>query len=397
MSWVCNLFTRRVKGWDLFLRFGAAMGLTAMIPDMTIGQLTVEAAERWGEIWDPNATRMTILLLCPRKERKMMELHGDMVEHGQPVMTVFHRPRAEAYLLEEQGFDPRAASFQFVDIATADMGLWLQHLVNNEGWLRSSIELASTPFAVGLPTQRPFEAVQTLCFRHPSLPALERYFLPFPPDSLPGKCFVSLPRRAAAEMARQQAEVLGVGRLEKPVPQPEPPTPPPAPKAEPVASVAPPEPEAPSEPEEASKPAEEAAEATNDAPVEMESVPLPPSAVAQDAPSEAVVEDAPSEEVAVPLPSGGEAEPASEASDAAPAPVEAPSGDNVELPETEEEPEAAMSEMEVELRAFFQELIDAGVEPSAFMDDARWEDLNERAIAEGVETWPILLQMTAMG
>jgi len=397
MSWVCNLFTRRVKGWDLFLRFGAAMGLTAMIPDMTIGQLTVEAAERWGEIWDPNATRMTILLLCPRKERKMMELHGDMVEHGQPVMTVFHRPRAEAYLLEEQGFDPRAASFQFVDIATADMGLWLQHLVNNEGWLRSSIELASTPFAVGLPTQRPFEAVQTLCFRHPSLPALQRYFLPFPADSLPGKCFVSLPRRAAAEMARQQAEVLGVGRLEKPVPQPEPPTPPPAPKAEPVASVAPPEPEAPSEPEEASKPAEEAAEATNDAPVEMESVPLPPSAVAQDAPSEAVVEDAPSEAVAVPLPSGGEAEPASEASDAAPAPVEAPSGDNVELPETEEEPEAAMSEMEVELRAFFQELIDAGVEPSAFMDDARWEDLNERAIAEGVETWPILLQMTAMG
>ena len=395
MSWVRNIFTRRVKGWDLFLRFGAAMGLTAMIPDMTIGQLTVEAAERWGEIWDPNATRMTILLLCPRKERKMMELHGDMVEHGQPVMTVFHRPRAEAYLLEEQGFDPRAASFQFVDIATADMGLWLQHLVNNEGWLRSSIELASTPFAVGLPTQRPFEAVQTLCFRHPSLPALERYFLPFPPDSLPGKCFVSLPRRAAAEMARQQAEVLGVGRLEKPVPEPEPvappptppPTPPPGPKAEPVASVAPPEPEAPSEPEEASKPAEEAAEATNDASAESESVPLPPSAAATEAPTE---------EVAVPLPSGGEAEPASEASDASPAPVEAPSGDNVELPETEEEPEAAMSEMEVELRAFFQELIDAGVEPSAFMDDARWEDLNERAIAEGVETWPILLQMTAM-
>ncbi len=385
MSWVRNVFTRRVKGWDLFLRFGAAMGLTAMIPDMTIGQLTVEAAERWGEIWDPNATRMTILLLCPRKERKMMELHGDMVEHGQPVMTVFHRPRAEAYLLEEQGFDPRAASFQFVDIATADMGLWLQHLVNNEGWLRSSIELASTPFAVGLPTQRPFEAVQTLCFRHPSLPALERYFLPFPPDSLPGKCFVSLPRRAAAEMARQQAEVLGVGRLEKPVPQPEPPTPPPAPKAEPEASVAPREPEAPSEPEEASKPAEEAAEATSDASAESESVPLPPSAAATEAPTE---------EVAVPLPSGGEGEPAS---DASPAPVEAPSGDNVELPETEEGPEAAMSEMEVELRAFFQELIDAGVEPSAFMDDARWEDLNERAIAEGVETWPILLQMTAMG
>ena len=216
------------------------MGITAMIPDMTIGQLMNEAAARYGEIWDPHATRMTLLLLCPRKERKMMELHGDMIDHGQPVVSVFHRPRAEAHLLEAQGFDPRAASFMFVNIATADMGPWMQQLVNNEGWLRNSIQLASTPFSVGLPSQRPFEAMQTLCFRHPSLPALEQYYLPFPAESLPGKCFVSLPRRAAAEMARQQAEVLGVGRLEKPAP------PEPEPVPEPVVEVeAEPIPEAP--------------------------------------------------------------------------------------------------------------------------------------------------------
>ena len=130
----------------------------------------------------------------------------------------------------------------FVNIATADMGPWMQQLINNEGWLRNSIQLASTPFSVGLPSQRPFEAVQTLCFRHPSLPSLEQYYLPFPAESLPGKCFVSLPRRAAAEMARQQAEILGVGRLEKPAP----------PQPEPVAPPAPKPPEAPvvaSEPE----------------------------------------------------------------------------------------------------------------------------------------------------
>jgi hypothetical protein len=76
---------------------------------------------------------------------------------------------------------------------------------------------------------------------------------------------------------------------------------------------------------------------------------------------------------------------------------EATTDGNVGLPDVEEDPETELSEMEVELRGFFQELIDAGVEPSTFMDDPRWEDLNERAIAEGVETWPILLQMTAMG
>ena len=55
------------------------------------------------------------------------------------------------------------------------------------------------------------------------------------------------------------------------------------------------------------------------------------------------------------------------------------------------------SELEKEVRAFFQELIDAGVEPSEFMDDPRWEDLNERCVAEGLSQVPILLQMTAMG
>ena len=340
------------------------MGITAMIPDMTIGQLMNEAAARYGEIWDPHATRMTLLLLCPRKERKMMELHGDMIDHGQPVVSVFHRPRAEAHLLEAQGFDPRAASFMFVNIATADMGPWMQQLVNNEGWLRNSIQLASTPFSVGLPSQRPFEAMQTLCFRHPSLPALEQYYLPFPAESLPGKCFVSLPRRAAAEMARQQAEVLGVGRLEKPTP------PEPEPVPEPVVEVvaeptpeAPPEPEPPApEPVAVPLPAGPASE-----PAET-SVPLPPTATSPDEADDAVIDET-STEV-------GETK-------------------NLELPETVEEV-VEVSEIERELRAFFQELIDAGVEPSAFMDDPRWEDISERAIAEGLETWPILLQMTAM-
>lgn len=357
-----------------------------MIPDMTIGQLTTEATSRWGEIWDPRATRMTILLLCPRKERKMMELHGDMIEHGQPVMAVFHRPRAEAHLLEEQGFDTRAASFQFVNIATADMGPWMQQLVNNEGWLRSSIRLNSTPFSVGLPSQRPFEAVQTLCFRHPSLPALEQYFLPYPAESLPGKCFVSLPRRAAAEMARQQAEVLGVGRLEKPKPaEPEPaPEPQPAPVAE-----APPESQE-TEASEAEETASQAtAEDTPEAPTEEHvSVPLPPTAKPESTPAQ--------EETPVPFPpAAGEASIESPTEDA-PGEDGPAQSEDIDLPEIVEE-EEEISELETELRAFFQELIDAGVEPSAFMDDPRWEDISERAVAEGLETWPILLQMTAMG
>lgn len=355
---------------------GAEMGITAMIPDMTVGQLMNEASARWGEIWDPHATRMTLLILCPRKERKMMELHGDMVEHGQPVISVFHRPRAEAHLLKEQGFDPRSASFMFVNIATADMGPWMQQLINNEGWLRNSIQLASTPFSVGLPSQRPFEAVQTLCFRHPSLSALEQYFLPFPAESLPGKCFVSLPRRAAAEMARQQAEVLGVGRLEKPAPpEPEPVAPP---ATMPVQET----PESPpAEDKSGAAPEQSPLVEDENAAAEQAEVPLPPGSASNASPED--------EKERVPLPSAA-VEQATPEEEEKPEETKA-----LELPEVVEEV-VQISEIEAELRAFFQELIDAGMEPSEFMDDPRWEDISERAIAEGLETWPILLQMTAM-
>ena len=83
------------------------MGVTAMIPNMTFQQLKDEANSRWGEIWDSNSSRLEIMLLCPRKERKLLELHGDMIDHGQPVMGIFHRPRgmARSNLLKEEDLD----------------------------------------------------------------------------------------------------------------------------------------------------------------------------------------------------------------------------------------------------------------------------------------------------
>jgi len=349
------------------------MGITALIPDMTIGQLIVEADNRWGEMWDEDATRLKILLILPRKQRKLMELHGDMVEHGQPVLTVFHRPRAEAKLLEEQGLDARDASFQFVDLATPDMGPWLQHLITNEGWLRGTIEVSSVPFSMGLPNQRPFESERMLCFRHPSLPEIETYFLPFPPSSIPGKCFVSLPRRQAAELARQQAEVLGVGRLQKKVN---------ITKVEPtpVQSVATP------------APAPVAVESEMQNMVEEFSQEVMASAVEE-------VENEVSA-VFVPLP-GASAAPVEDNSTLEttidyeqPSPVDS---SNVNLPEPEVEEVPEMSDVEIEFRELVTGLMAAGVEPTEMMNDPRWEDLGERAVAIGFETWPVFLQLTAMG
>ena len=239
----------------------------------------------------------------------------------------------------------------------------MQQLVAQEKWLRSTVDIVSVPFSMGLPAQRQFETANILCFRHPELPALEKYYLPFPPTSIPGKCFVSLPRRQAAELARQQAEVLGVGRLVKKTNIEE--------QAQQVESL-PPE----------IKTQEEA-----DLDVVMEGF--------QDQMIEEMVLEV--EEVTnVELPKTSQ--------QSQPEPVKLPSGDvqenleNVAIPENEEEDEQVveMSDVEIEFRALVNELLEAGIEPSDMMDDPRWEDISERAMAIGFETWPVFLQLTAV-
>ena len=322
---------------------------------MTFQQLRDEAVSRWGEIWDPGADRLEIMLLCPRKERKLLELHGDMIDHGQPVMGIFHRPRGAEDLLAEQGFDHRDASFQFVNVSNSDMGIWMQQLVTQEGWLRSTVEINPTPFSVGIPNQRAFERHSILCFRHPSLPNLDKYYLPYPIHALVGKAFVSLPRRQAAELARQQAEILGVG-LAKPEPE--------------IVEV--PVVEQPPEPVD-EEPVDEMEKAfIQEMMPEAEEIPMPTSD------SKPILQ---SEKEEVPLP-GQEAK------------AESQSDESIPLPDAEPEVDDTPA-IEKEFRALVQELLDAGVDPSEMMSDVRMEDINERALAQNFETWPVFMQMVS--
>ena len=346
------------------------MGITAMIPGTTIDGLLSEAKERWHDIYDPESLRMQVMLICPRKERKILEMHGDMVEHGQPVIGVFHRPRAEARLLEEQGLNPRDASFQFLDLATTDLGPWMQHMVTTEKWVRGSISVQPVPFSVDVPAQRGFENITMICFRHPSLPAIDRYYLPFPPTSIPNKCFVSLPRRQAAELARQQAEILGVGRSAEPA------TP------EPVVE----------EPVQIPEQVAETIDASEVEITEQQSVPLP-TVESDDAEGPQSVTEA----IVKATTDGFEEMQA--AGDELQEDVPLPTAVSEPTPEEtlpEPEPEEPQSEIEIEFRALVSELIAQGVEPSDMVDDPRWDSINERAAAVGFETWPVFMELTSV-
>ena len=185
------------------------MGITVILENMMLTQLADEGPERWPEIWSIDQSRIRILMLCRRKERPLLEVHGDMIDHDHPVFGIFFRPRETAKLLKELDFDPRSASFQFLDIATTDLGKWVQHLITNDGWVRSMTEISPVPMRLRIGLTRAFEGYSIPCFRHPDLPPLEQLHLPMPAESLVGKAFVSIPRLGAEELAtRRGAEIL---------------------------------------------------------------------------------------------------------------------------------------------------------------------------------------------
>jgi hypothetical protein len=231
-----------------------------------------------------------------------------------------------------------------------------------------------------------------MCFRHPSIATLERYFLPFPPNDIPGKCFVSLPRRQAAELARQQAEVLGVGRLEK----------------KSTVSEA--------KPEEMPEVAESEETKSMDAMMDAFSTDLMAGIVAESDAStapESTVElpvaaeksnnesTAEPEHVFVPLPPGAQQDKPSPPPSPQPEVISEPASttvknENVPMPEVVEEVGEPMSDIEVEFRELVNGLLAAGVDPTEMMDDPRWEEINERATAVGFETWPVFLELATM-
>ena len=77
------------------------------------------------------------------------------------------------------------------------------------------------------------------------------------------------------------------------------------------------------------------------------------------------------------------------------APVTPPtSGPKVPLPEKEEVFDDTPA-IEKEFRALIMELLEAGVDPADMMTDPRLEDINERALAQDFETWPVFMQMVS--
>ena len=135
--------------------------------------------------WDEYGPRTRIMMLGARADRLALRNHGRTVAIEESAVSVFHRPRAERSEIAAEGLDHAVASFQFVDVAMADLGRWMQPLIG-QGWTRSEVQIVPANGAS-------FEDETWACFHHPAIQLPDRIPLSESPASMARKAFVTHP------------------------------------------------------------------------------------------------------------------------------------------------------------------------------------------------------------
>ncbi len=135
--------------------------------------------------WENYGERTRIMLLGARADRHALRNHGRTVAIEETAVSVFYRPREERAEMEACGINHSAASFQFVDVAMADLGRWMQPLIG-QGWSRGEVAIVAAEGAS-------FESESWMCFHHPAISIPSEIPLCESPASISRKAFVTHP------------------------------------------------------------------------------------------------------------------------------------------------------------------------------------------------------------
>ena len=135
--------------------------------------------------WENFGERTRIMLFGARVDRHALRNHGRTVAIEESAVSVFYRPREERLEMSELGINHSAASFQFVDVAMADLGRWMQPLIG-QGWKRGEVQIVAAKGAS-------FDSEKWTCFHHPAMSLPNEIPLYEAPASLIRKAFVTHP------------------------------------------------------------------------------------------------------------------------------------------------------------------------------------------------------------
>ena len=135
--------------------------------------------------WNEYGPRTRIMMLGARADRHALRNHGRTVAIEESAVSVFHRPRSERSDIEAIGLNHALASFQFVDVAMADLGRWMQPLIG-QGWTRGDVQIVPASDAS-------FDDETWTCFHHPAIELPDTIPLSESPASMERKAFVTHP------------------------------------------------------------------------------------------------------------------------------------------------------------------------------------------------------------
>mgnify|MGYP001257320281 FL=1 len=155
--------------------------------------------------WEQYGARTRIMMLGARADRHALRNHGRTVAIEETAVSIFYRPREERSEIEALGLDHTRASFQFVDVAMADLGRWMQPLIG-QGWTRSEVQIVPS-------TGTSFEEETWACFHHPAIPLPEKIPLTESPSVMSRKAFVTHPGPILDEVTDSVMENLAASMM----------------------------------------------------------------------------------------------------------------------------------------------------------------------------------------
>ena len=157
--------------------------------------------------WEEYGARTRIMMLGARADRRALRNHGRTVAIEESAVSVFHRPRSERSEIEAEGLDHAVASFQFVDVAMADLGRWMQPLIG-QGWVRAEVQIVAATGAA-------FEDESWACFHHPAIQLPARIPFSESPASMERKAFVTHPGPILDEASDSAMEDLAASMVDE--------------------------------------------------------------------------------------------------------------------------------------------------------------------------------------
>ncbi len=162
------------------------MSNVEIIKDESLTSISGSAPTKMSHCWQSGHQRTQILVLIQRRHRERFEKYSSTLELKHPCWAVFYRPRSEADEIEDNGLDPKSASFMFLDIALEDLGRWVGPLIKDE-WTKE--EVIVTPSR----NVDEFTPTKWTTFRDPWLDLIETLPLAKSPTSIQGKVWVTYP------------------------------------------------------------------------------------------------------------------------------------------------------------------------------------------------------------